>query len=410
MLLWLVFEVSVLSICNGLTIIDPTYSQLTEAKQDDHTTRNDDAAVTLSDDASHYRLLHHHMAQSLESIDREELNEQISVLSQKQEKVNEERLEELEEIVKFLQTNVPLSDAEVIHSLLQNIVNSTLHHNVTSSLSELEALRDYLHQIDAAIDFGKMGGLTIMLQLVLDYPFIEVRTSAAWTIGLACQNNPPLMDIAHNISTLQNIIYILKVSSSNHDNDQYPKINLFDMDNIHHLSKLFWTLSALTRQNDDSYRIFKKFEGTDVVYEWLMEVYDFWSANKKHPLLLNDREKNKVIEKILMFASDVVVLNPEQHLFVDQKWCDVFAAHFNYAQQQYQLREITLAYWDIAINKLFCLNCIPFGNSQENITNDHLSVDIGLHKLMTMDIEDEFDLEMKSKATHLMNLIQNTNV
>lgn len=277
-------------------------------------------------------------------------------------------------------------------------------------MPDLEILRDYLHQIDNAIDFGKMGGLAIMLQLVMEYPFIEVRTSAAWNIGIACQNNPKLMEIAHNISTVQNMLYILKMSSSDSSNIEYPKINLLEVDNINHLSKLIWTLSALTRQNSESYSIFKQYDGNDIMYDWIMETYNFWNSNKNHPNLLNDNYKNKVIEKVLMFASDVVVLNPEQHLFIDEKWCDVFAAHFNYAQNHYQIKEITLAYWDVAINNLFCLNCVPFKNNKHNIINDHLSIDIGLNKLINQDIEDEFDLEMKSKATHLINLIKNTRV
>lgn len=278
-------------------------------------------------------------------------------------------------------------------------------------MADLEILRDYLYDIDNAIDFGKMGGLSIMLQLVLDFPFIEVRTSAAWTIGIACQNNPDLMKYAHNISTVQNMLFLLKMSSSNNEkNIQYPRINLFEIDNLNHLTKLIWTLSALTRQNNESYAIFKQYDGSDIMYEWVMEVYNHWNTNKNHPKLLSENYKTKVIEKVLMFASDVVVLNPEQSLFVDEKWCDVMAAHFNYAQEHYQLKEITLAYWDVAVNQFFCLNCIPFKNNNHNIENDHLSIDIGLKKLMKMDVEDEFDLEMKAKATHLMNLIKNTRI
>jgi len=433
LLLWILFEVSISYVSQGLTIIDPNHSQLAakgnEQEQigetniydyDNHNTNNDELPAIdvniddIDDPSYHNRLLHHHMINSLDPLDdSDELNEQISILSQKQHEENQERIQHLAEVVKFLQTSLPLSETEHIHTLLQDIVSKTINnnnHNSTESLADLEILRDYLHQIDNAIDFGKMGGLSIMLQLVLEYPFIEVRTSAAWTIGLACQNNPTLMEYAHNISTVQNILYLLKVSSPNSDNTAYPRINLFEIDNLSHLSKLIWTLSSLTRQNDESYQIFKQNAGSDIMYEWVMEVYNHWNANKNHPKLLSENYKNKAIEKVLMFASDVVVLSPDQNLFIDDKWCDVMAAHFNYAQQHFQLREITLAYWDVAINQFFCLNCIPFKNNEDNIENDHLSIDIGLRKLMKMEPEDEFDLEMKSKATHLMNLIKNTHI
>ena len=310
------------------------------------------------------------------------------------------------------QNSAPLSDTDHIHRLLQKVVNSTLRSESTditfqstTSLEYLEELRDYLHEMDNAVDFGKMGGLSIMLQLVLDYSFIEVRTSAVWTIGLACQNNPELIGLAHGISTVQNMLYLLKSSGPTHDDTGYPKIDLMDIESVNLLSKLIWTLSSLTRQNEESYAILKEHNGADVLYDWIMEIYSFWNLHRDDPRLLSDLYKNKMVEKVLMFASDVVVLNPEQRLFVNDNWCNVFAAHFNYAQHLW--REITLAYWDIAVRKLFCVNCIPFGNGKgpRSVPHQALSIDIGLNKLKNMKIEDDFDLEIRNKAIRLLHII-----
>eukprot|EP00485_Elphidium_margaritaceum_P003363 CAMPEP_0202694366 /NCGR_PEP_ID=MMETSP1385-20130828/8239_1 /ASSEMBLY_ACC=CAM_ASM_000861 /TAXON_ID=933848 /ORGANISM="Elphidium margaritaceum" /LENGTH=407 /DNA_ID=CAMNT_0049350197 /DNA_START=15 /DNA_END=1234 /DNA_ORIENTATION=+ len=401
---WLPLFLALLYLSHGLQIIDPSRSQLNHAAEDTHDDEDE------HDVSSNVHLLH-----SLDQIaaddDSQELNEQITILSQHQPQRHRERQEHLEKIVKFLQTPIPLSETDHIHMLLNTIVNKTIHHQQgTAALPDLEVLRDFLHQIDNAVDFGKMGGLSIMLQLVLDYPFIEVRTSAAWTIGLSCQNNPTLMAMAHNISTVQNILYLLQSSSSSSSSGGVPsaRINLLDANSIHYLSKLIWALSALTRQNAHSYSIFKHYDGSDVVYDWIMEIYNFWNLHKQAPTLLSESYKNKVIEKVLMFASDVVVLSPEQSLFVDDKWCDIFAAHFNYAQKQYAMREITLAYWDVAVNSLFCVNCIPFGGHTQHIAQQHLSIDIGLQKLIKMESEDEFDEEMKEKAQQLMSVIENT--
>ena len=109
LLLWIVFEVSVTYIVQGLTVIEPNHSQLT-AKGNEQEQTGETPTIELNmddiDDPSyHNRLLHHHMINSLDPLidDSDELNEQISILSHKQHQENQERMEHLAEVVKFLQ-------------------------------------------------------------------------------------------------------------------------------------------------------------------------------------------------------------------------------------------------------------------------------------------------------------------
>lgn len=100
-------------ICHGLTIIDPNDSDLTATKQNaerniyDNDNGNPsimDIADNEEDDSSHHRLLNHHMINTLDQLDdSDELNEQITILSNRQSQENIERKQHLDSIVNFLQ-------------------------------------------------------------------------------------------------------------------------------------------------------------------------------------------------------------------------------------------------------------------------------------------------------------------
>ena len=108
MALWLVLEVSLLFIFQATTIIDPTSQQFTastqESNEDPNFTHNKNEHDVMEND-QHHRLLHDHMVNTLDEINREELNEQLSILSRQQKEHNDQRLEKLDEIVKSLQVN-----------------------------------------------------------------------------------------------------------------------------------------------------------------------------------------------------------------------------------------------------------------------------------------------------------------
>ena len=97
---------SIISICQGLNVIDNSQISTTEEAQQNTETdlayENDGNYDDDDEESAHHRLLHHHLHTLDQAHDVEELNEQISILSHQQQQETDRR-ENLEKIVNFLQ-------------------------------------------------------------------------------------------------------------------------------------------------------------------------------------------------------------------------------------------------------------------------------------------------------------------
>jgi len=324
-------------------------------------------------------------------------------------KFDKKRLKELKEVFQFINSNLPPSDDEVIKEIINRFLNETNNmtipvRNEYAVMDDFEMLKYMLHSVDNAVNFGKMDGLQLMYDMIIKNNSINIKINSIWLIGLSCQNNPKLKNMANDLDITTNILYVLILSSKNltkSEINKYKKNGIY-LDNIIHnlhkdiyvnyLCKLIWSLSSLIRQNDYGYYIFKQLNGTDIIYSYLDTTYNY---NNKHniPNQLSRDNKLKILIKILMLASDIVILNPEQKLFISDKWCNIFTINFNYKQHIFTLREICLSYWNVVINNNYC-------------PKYYKDIMIGLNKLINMDIQDEFDREHKHLATKLLNIIK----
>ena len=121
MFLWFAFEVIVLFICHshGLNLAeneshlaktienesnDINNNQIEQIENNENEYDNP-TAIAIDNSNSHKHLVSHHLIQAFEEIDKEEWNQQTTILSQQQKQKNAERMEEIEEIFNWLQVN-----------------------------------------------------------------------------------------------------------------------------------------------------------------------------------------------------------------------------------------------------------------------------------------------------------------
>ncbi|WCJ43817.1 ARM repeat superfamily protein [Euphorbia peplus] len=78
------------------------------------------------------------------------------------------------------------SDAQLLQISIDNLNNSSLpleHHH--RALQDLLILVEPIHN---ANDLSKLGGLNVLME-ELNHPDSDIRTTSAWVLGKACQNN-----------------------------------------------------------------------------------------------------------------------------------------------------------------------------------------------------------------------------
>ncbi|WCJ38938.1 ARM repeat superfamily protein [Euphorbia peplus] len=81
--------------------------------------------------------------------------------------------------------NIP-SDAQLLQISIDDLNNSSLpleHHH--RALQDLLILVEPIHN---ANDLSKLGGLNVLME-ELNHPDSDIRTTSAWVLGKACQNN-----------------------------------------------------------------------------------------------------------------------------------------------------------------------------------------------------------------------------
>ncbi|GMP57396.1 hypothetical protein CsSME_00021516 [Camellia sinensis var. sinensis] len=139
---------------------------------------------------------------------------------------------ELKELVERLK--MP-SDAQLMQIAIDDLNNSSLpseyHHR---ALQELLIL---VEQIDNANDLHKLGGLSVIIR-ELNNPDPEIRTTSAWILGKACQNNPVVQKQVLELGGLAKLMNMVKSSF------------------LEEARKALYAVSALIRNNLDGQQLF----------------------------------------------------------------------------------------------------------------------------------------------------------
>uniref|UniRef100_A0A5B7BIV4 Putative hsp70 nucleotide exchange factor FES1 isoform X2 n=1 Tax=Davidia involucrata TaxID=16924 RepID=A0A5B7BIV4_DAVIN len=139
---------------------------------------------------------------------------------------------EIKELMEGLKT---LSDAQLMQIAIDDLNNSSLpledHHRA------LQKLLILVEPIDNAIDLHKLGGLPVVIR-ELNSPDPEMRTTSAWILGKASQNNPVVQKRVLELGALIKLMKMVKSSF------------------IEEATKALYAVSALVRNNLDAQELF----------------------------------------------------------------------------------------------------------------------------------------------------------
>lgn len=103
------------------------------------------------------------------------------------------------------------SDARMMQTALDDLKNMFL--SLQDRLRALQELVILVEPIDNANDLCKLGGLSVIVQ-ELDHPDSEIRTTSAWLLGKASQNNPFVQKQVLDLGVMAKLMKMVKSSSS----------------------------------------------------------------------------------------------------------------------------------------------------------------------------------------------------
>ncbi|XP_043726227.1 hsp70 nucleotide exchange factor FES1 isoform X2 [Telopea speciosissima] len=140
------------------------------------------------------------------------------------------------------------SDAELMQIAVADLNNSSL--SLEDRQRALQELLILVEPIDNANDLNKLGGLAVVI-LELDNSNPEIRSTSAWIIGKASQNNPVVQKQIIELGALKKLMEMLKSSSAEE------------------AAKVLYAVSALIRGNLDGQELFYA-EGGDLILQDMM--------------------------------------------------------------------------------------------------------------------------------------------
>jgi len=193
--------------------------------------------------------------------------------------------------------SMPEADIKHIMRIVERLQSSGTAEEV---VADLELLRDFVDQIDNAIDFGTIGGYKMLLELV-GHEDSDVRKQVWWTLGEACSNNPQAISLAIQDGSIEAALKGLEA-----EEDEAV------------LVKMIYALATMIRQHADAQRLFSNMDGAVALKEAFHTV--------------SQRAKTK----ILTLIADTIVLSPWKILFTDNSWCNLFRSGIMTSEASYQ--------------------------------------------------------------------------
>jgi len=156
----------------------------------------------------------------------------MSIGLQQEPNANEVRPMEPErrEWLKEAMSNMLKSPVEEMKLALKNVREGETEDD---KVAALESLVGFVEQIDFARDLHKIGGLTLVIEL-LDSDSAKIRAAAAQVLGTAVHNNPEPQKWAYDLGALEALCRIVGRERAT----------------IKELSKAFYAISSLIRNND----------------------------------------------------------------------------------------------------------------------------------------------------------------
>ncbi|XP_042495506.1 hsp70 nucleotide exchange factor FES1-like [Macadamia integrifolia] len=140
------------------------------------------------------------------------------------------------------------SDAELMQIAVADLNNSSL--SLEDRQRALQKLLLLVEPVDNANDLSKLGGLAVVI-LELDNSNLEIRSTSAWIIGKASQNNPVVQKQILELGALKKLMGMVKSSSEEE------------------AAKALYAVSALIRGNLDGQELFYA-EGGDLILQDIM--------------------------------------------------------------------------------------------------------------------------------------------
>ncbi|PKA59262.1 hypothetical protein AXF42_Ash001356 [Apostasia shenzhenica] len=159
------------------------------------------------------------------------------------------------------------SDAELMKIAIADLNNSSISlENRQRALNELLIL---VEPIDNANDLDKIGGLVAVVR-ELDNSETEIRTTAAWILGKASQNNALVQSQILSLGVLTNLMKMVKSSAREES------------------IKALYAISALIRNNEKGQQLFYFENGYLMLQDIMSNVSIDIRLQKKAALLVAD--------------------------------------------------------------------------------------------------------------------------
>jgi len=228
------------------------------------------------------------LAEALEEIHRNPSKLRDTVRLPDKPLLTPERMAEIEEVMEWIHENRPTEDIDAMKNVLQRLENDEQQTEVEAIANDLELLRDFLHQVDNGVDFGKVNGFETVLRYT-GHAAPEVRIEAWWCVAVACSNNQDAIELALEHGVMTPLVNVLTV-----EDDQTV------------LSKVIYTLGSLIRQHRDAQQRFEDKQG----HLFLKTLY--WTSGVR------------LKRKIETLVVDVVAMNEWNSLFQTSSWCELF--------------------------------------------------------------------------------------
>ncbi|KAJ4961185.1 hypothetical protein NE237_021095 [Protea cynaroides] len=169
--------------------------------------------------------------------------------AQEVQRLSPDELKERQLEIKELMEKMKMpSDAELMQIAVADLNNSLL--SLEDRQHALQELFILVETIDNANDLNKVGGLPVVIR-ELDNSNAEIRSTSAWIIGKASQNNPVVQKQIIELGALKKLMVMVKSRSAEE------------------AAKALYALSALIRGNLDGQELFYA-EGGELMLQDIM--------------------------------------------------------------------------------------------------------------------------------------------
>lgn len=196
--------------------------------------------------------------------DVEKLKEKANNVQRSSPAELKQRQLEIKELMEKLK--VP-SDAELMKVAIDNLSNYSISlEDRQRALNELLIL---VEAIDNANDLDKLGGL-VAVSRELDNSESEIRTTSAWILGTAGQNNAPVQNQILSLGVLTRLMSMVKSSS------------------IEEAKKALFAISTLIRNNEKGQEFFYSENGHLILQDIMSNIASDINLQKKAAILVAD--------------------------------------------------------------------------------------------------------------------------